>query len=44
MQTHNFFAFIICFLKVDWKPKPIIVNGLVEVIKTIDQDLAKISN
>jgi hypothetical protein len=44
VRTHKVFAFIISFLKVDWKPKRIIVNGLVEAIKTIDQDWAKISN
>jgi hypothetical protein len=42
--THNFFAFIISFLKVDWQPKHIIINGLIKPIKTIDQGLAKISN
>jgi hypothetical protein len=44
MRTHKVFAFIISLLKVDWKPKHIIVNGLVEAIKTIDQNWAKIFN
>jgi hypothetical protein len=44
MGTHNVFSFIISFLKVDWEPKHIIINGLVEAIKTIDQVLATISN